>query len=116
MWFATLQTKFSAESLWGTGHDGEATDSYVIIIMTVPNLLKYFYAVTCRKLPNERVVKTIYKWKLYATRPKGRPRLRWEDDAKNDLKKMGVNNWKQRVQERKQWKDIIQQAKTHKEL
>jgi hypothetical protein len=32
------------------------------------------------RMPNERVAKTIYKWKLYATRPKGRPRLRWEDD------------------------------------
>ena len=68
------------------------------------------------RMPNERVVKTIYKWKPYATRPKGRSRLRWEDDVRNDLKKMGVKNWKQRVQERKQWKDIIEQAKTHKEL
>ena len=68
------------------------------------------------RMPNERVVKTIYKWKLYPTRPKGSPRLRWEDDARNDLRKMGVKNWKQRVQERKQWKDIIEQAKTHKEL
>ena len=29
---------------------------------------------------------------------------------------MGVKNWKQRVQERKQRKDTIEQAKTHKEL
>jgi len=28
----------------------------------------------------------------------------------------GVTNWKQRTQERKQWKEIIEQAKTHKEL
>ena len=68
------------------------------------------------RMPNERVVKTTYKWKPYATRPKGRPRLRWEDDVRNDLRKMGVKNWKQRMQERKQWKDIIEQAKTHKEL
>jgi hypothetical protein len=47
---------------------------------------------------------SIYKWKSYATRPKGRPKLRWEDDARNDLRKMGVKNWKQRAQERKQWK------------
>jgi hypothetical protein len=44
------------------------------------------------------------------------PRLRWEDDTRNDLRKMGVKNWKQRAQERKQWKEIIEQAKIHKEL
>ena len=43
-------------------------------------------------------------------------RLRWEDDVRNDLKKMGVKIWKQGVEERKQWNDIIEQAKTHKEL
>jgi hypothetical protein len=36
--------------------------------------------------------------------------------VKNDLRKMGVKNWKQRVQERKKWKEITEQAKTHKEL
>ena len=61
------------------------------------------------------MAKTIYKWKPH-TRPKGRPRVRWEDDMRNDLRKMGVNNWKQRMQERKQWEGIIEQAKTRKEL
>jgi len=68
------------------------------------------------RMTNERVAKTIYKWKPYATRPKGRPRVRWEDDVRNDLRKMGVTNWKQRTQERKKWKGIIEQAKTQKEL
>jgi hypothetical protein len=68
------------------------------------------------KMSNERVAKTIYKWEPYATRPKGRPRLRWEDDARNELRKMEVKNWEQGAQERKQWKEIIEQAKTHKEL
>jgi hypothetical protein len=67
-------------------------------------------------MPDGRVAKSINKWKPYATRLKGRPRLRWEDDVTNDLKKMGVKNWKQRVQERNLWKEIIEQAKTHKEL
>jgi hypothetical protein len=30
----------------------------------------------------------------------------------HDLRKMGVKNWKQRAQERKQWKEIIERAKT----
>ena len=68
------------------------------------------------RMNNEIVAKTIHKRKPYATRQKGRPRVRWEDDVRNDLRKMGVKNWKQRTQERKQWKEIIEQAKTHKEL
>jgi hypothetical protein len=68
------------------------------------------------RMSNERVPKTIYKWKLYATRPKGRPRLRWEDDMRNDLGRMGTKNWKQKAQESKELKEIIEQAKTHKEL
>jgi hypothetical protein len=64
----------------------------------------------------ERVANTMYKWEPYATRPKGRPRVRWEDDVRKDLRKVGVNNRKQRTQERTKWKEIIEQAKTHKEL
>jgi len=64
----------------------------------------------------ERMAKTIHKWKPYATRLKGRPRVRWEDDVRNDLRKMGVTNWKQRTQERKKWKEIIEQANIQKEL
>ena len=46
------------------------------------------------RMPDERVVKSIYKRKPHATRPKGGPRLRWNNDARDDLRKMGVNNWK----------------------
>jgi len=44
------------------------------------------------RMPDERVVKSIYKWKPHTTRPKGRPTLRWDDDVRDDLRKMGVNN------------------------
>ena len=40
------------------------------------------------RMANERVAKTIYKWKPYVTRPKGRPRVRWEDDVRHDLRKI----------------------------
>jgi len=33
-----------------------------------------------------------------------------------DLRKMRVNNWKQKAQEMKPWRGIIEQAKTHTEL
>ena len=42
--------------------------------------------------------------------------LRRDDDMRDNLRKMEVKNWKQKAQERKPWKGIIEQAKTHKEL
>jgi len=68
------------------------------------------------RMTDERVVKSIYKWKPHATRLKGRPRLRWDDDVRDDLRKIGVNNWRQKAQERKPSRGIIEQAKTHTEL
>jgi hypothetical protein len=50
-------------------------------------------------MPNERVAKTICKWKPYATRPKGRPR--WKDDVRNDLRMMEVKNWKRGAREQR---------------
>jgi hypothetical protein len=60
------------------------------------------------------ILYAIYRWKTYATRLKGRPRVRWEDGVRNDLRKRGVTNWRQRTQERKQWEEIIEQEKKKK--
>ena len=34
---------------------------------------------------------------LYATRRRGRPRMRWLDDVSMDLRKMGINEWRDRA-------------------
>jgi hypothetical protein len=38
------------------------------------------------RMPEERMVKRVYKWKPMLTRPLGRPKNRWEDDIINDTK------------------------------
>jgi hypothetical protein len=38
------------------------------------------------------VIKKIHKWKPFTGRPVGRPKSRWEDDVRNDLKKMKIIN------------------------
>jgi len=35
--------------------------------------------------------------KLYATRLRGRSRMRWLDDVSMDLRKMGINEWRDRA-------------------
>src|SRR5215469_15291351 len=41
-------------------------------------------------MSEERMVKKVYKWKLMLTRPLGRPKNRWEDDIKNNVKKLKI--------------------------
>jgi hypothetical protein len=51
--------------------------------------------------------------KLCATRRRGRPRTRWLDDESIDLRKMGVNEWKDRARNREAWRHIIEEIKAH---
>jgi hypothetical protein len=38
--------------------------------------------------------------KLYATRRRGRPKMRWLDDVSTDVRKMGINEWRDRARDR----------------
>jgi len=67
-------------------------------------------------MPNEREVTRIYKWKPLSSRPKGRPKNRWEDDVRMDLQKMNIKNWKRCVLDRDSWRTIVEGTETHKEL
>jgi hypothetical protein len=58
------------------------------------------------------IVKKIYKWKPFTGRPVGMPKSRWEDDVRNDLKKMKLIKWAEQVQDRLKWKDFVEKAKT----
>jgi hypothetical protein len=42
-------------------------------------------------------------------RPLGRPRRRWEDDIKTDVREIGIDgaNWIQLVQDRVQWRAFV---------
>ena len=42
--------------------------------------------------------------KLYATRRRGRPKMRWLDDVSTDLRKMGINEWRDSARDREAWR------------
>jgi hypothetical protein len=49
------------------------------------------------------------------TKKRGRPRLRWLEDAHDDLRKMKVKGWGRKMN-REDWRLIVQEAKAHSEL
>jgi hypothetical protein len=67
------------------------------------------------RMPEERMVKKVYKWKPMLTRPPGRPKNRWEDDIINDMKKLKIKNWTSCIQDRDKWELYAEKAKMFKE-
>jgi hypothetical protein len=67
-------------------------------------------------MPQEREVTRIYKWKPFACRPIGRPKIRWEVDIRKDFQTIRINNWKKSVLDRESWKTIVDRTKAHNEL
>jgi hypothetical protein len=51
--------------------------------------------------------------KLYATRRRERPKKRWLDDVYMDLRKMGINEWRDRARDREVWWCIVMEGKAH---
>ena len=68
------------------------------------------------RMPKEREVTRIYKWKPFASRPIGRPKNRWEDDVRKGLQTMKIKNWTKSVLNRDLWKTIVERTKTDIEL
>jgi hypothetical protein len=64
----------------------------------------------------ERDVKKMYKWKLIASRPVGRQKIRWICSVMKVIQAVKVVNWRRCLQDRNKGKSIVEQAKAHVEL
>jgi hypothetical protein len=45
-------------------------------------------------------------------RPLGRRKNSWEDDIRNDMKKLKIKNWTSYIQDRNNWKLYVEKART----
>jgi len=62
-------------------------------------------------MSEEREVKRLYQKIPEGSRSVGRPRLRWMDDVREDLRKMGVTNWRTCAHRRDNCKMVVKEAK-----
>jgi hypothetical protein len=54
--------------------------------------------------------KKVYKWKPMLRRPLGRPKNRWEDNIRNDMKKMKIKNCTSCIQDHNNWKLYVEKG------
>jgi hypothetical protein len=64
----------------------------------------------------EETIKAAIEWQPEGKRPRDRPRKRWLDLIEEDLKTIGVKEWKEIIQYREKWRNIVLAAKTLIEL
>ena len=65
-----------------------------------------------QRMPETRAAKKIFKWNPLTTRPRGRPKHRWEDNIIKDLGQMKIKIWLTCVQDRAKWKVVVEKGKT----
>jgi hypothetical protein len=51
--------------------------------------------------------------KIYTRRKSGRTKVRWLDAVQEDLREMGIEEWRRKAQDGDQWRRIAQEAKAH---
>ena len=60
--------------------------------------------------------KRLMKGEIIGPKKTGRPRRRWIQDVEQDLKKMKIMKWKELVQQRDIWKEVVKEAKARQGL
>ena len=68
------------------------------------------------RMSESRATKRVYRASMTGRRKQGRPRNRWKDEVERDLNSINIRGWKEAAKDRKRWKKVVMQAKTHTEL
>jgi hypothetical protein len=49
----------------------------------------------------QHTIRKIMNWRPIEERPRSRPRIRWEDQIHEDIRRIGIEDWRSKIQDRK---------------
>jgi len=64
-----------------------------------------------QRMEENIIFKKVLYMNLETTRLRGRPRKRWQDEARKDGRIVGGRVWKDRVYNRKEWRKLLRTAR-----
>jgi hypothetical protein len=64
----------------------------------------------------DRTIKKIFNTKPDGVRKVGRPKLRWENVVDQDIRMLGVKNWKKVALNRDEWAKLLKKDRAHLSL
>jgi hypothetical protein len=63
-----------------------------------------------QRMEGNRIPKRVLYMNLESTRPSGRPRNRWQDEVREDVRIVGGEEWQEKVYNREEWKKLLRTA------
>ena len=67
-------------------------------------------------MEENRIQKRILYMNLGKTRLRGRPRNRWQDEVREDGRRVGGEGWQEKVHNREEWKKFLRTARNRRIL
>jgi hypothetical protein len=64
-------------------------------------------------MEENRIPKRVLYMNLESTRPRGRPRNRWQDEVREDGRIVVGEEWQEKVYNGKEWKKFLRMARNH---
>jgi hypothetical protein len=62
-------------------------------------------------MEENRIPKRVLYMNLETTRLRGRPKIRWQDEVREDGRLVGGEWWKERVYNREEWMKLLRMAR-----
>jgi hypothetical protein len=62
-------------------------------------------------MEENRIPKRLLHMNLETTRPRGRPRNRWQYGVREDGRRVGGEEWQEKVYDREEWRKLLRRAR-----
>ena len=94
-------------------YGGKDTIMNFIVYLRSRILSRLEWAGHVLRASDQRITKKVFKTMPEGTRKVGRPKMRWEDCVRQDIRILGIRNCRSIALKRQEWRELLRKAKAH---